>query len=80
MQLDARTRQGAEDPPNERGSRSSSPGEAELQFLGTSGQGQCGSQQADRGEDAAEICDTSPQSPLRSHLHSEKMKDVVTFA
>ncbi|KAK9538952.1 hypothetical protein VZT92_004091 [Zoarces viviparus] len=26
-------------------------------------QGQCGSQQADRGEEAAEICDTSPPGP-----------------
>lgn len=26
-------------------------------------QGQCGSQQADRGEEAAEICDSSPQGP-----------------
>ncbi|KAK2895520.1 hypothetical protein Q8A73_015008 [Channa argus] len=26
-------------------------------------QGQCGSQQADRGEEAAEICDTSPPVP-----------------
>ncbi len=45
-------------------------------------QGQCGSQQADRGEEAAEICDTSPPGPtaLSPPHHPENMMvDVFVF-
>ncbi|KAK5859463.1 hypothetical protein PBY51_021018 [Eleginops maclovinus] len=45
-------------------------------------QGQCGSQQADRGEEAAEICDTSPPGPssLSPPYHPEHiMVDASMF-
>lgn len=44
-------------------------------------QGQCGSQQADWGEEVAEICETSPPGPTvlsRPH-HPENMMDAFTF-
>ncbi|KAK2822146.1 hypothetical protein Q5P01_022211 [Channa striata] len=36
-------------------------------------QGQCGSQQADRGEEAAEICDTSPPVSPPNHPENKTM-------
>lgn len=49
------------------------PKGARVAVSGDERQGQCGSQQADRGEEAAEICDTPPPVPtaLSSPNHPE---------
>lgn len=44
-------------------------GGGRIAVSGDERQGQCGSQQADRGEEAAEVCDTSPPGPTVTHLH-----------
>ncbi|KAM3605203.1 uncharacterized protein V6R79_022160 [Siganus canaliculatus] len=54
----------------------------QIAVSGDERQGQCGSQQADRGEEAAEISDTSPRgpTPLSPPHHLRNMtEDICMF-
>ncbi|KAG7526106.1 hypothetical protein JOB18_036615 [Solea senegalensis] len=45
------------------------PRGGQITVSGDERQGQCGSRQADQGEEAAEICDTYPHSPHSPPYH-----------
>lgn len=69
MQPDVLTRLGIGEPPDARRRSSSSPGEAGLQFLGTSAKGSAAVSRKTRGRRLRRSAILTPKAPLRFHLH-----------